>query len=209
MDLFKFTILYLYKLIISNLFKISLIVIAFVLWKYAGTLPSSKENLLIVDSLHVDNQYQYMYKKADENEIKYFIYNSDHPIKLSSGKITILKENEFNTLLYIALIIDLVILVGIMFAIKLMYESEGNQWAESSGVKNISWSTNEAFDYALSWFVECEVIPADKSGPIPMGGNFYYYYAFGKLVSTSTILKDHFSVDFELKYLQQLSEFLI
>ena len=128
---------------------------------------------------YIDNGYQYIYKEIDNNQIKYLIYNSDHPIKLVEGKIIVSRHNDLNDILYAGLILCSVVLIVIIVLSSL---------EEKLGLK-----LDKSFDYALSWFIKCEFMKTEEIvgfQGISTGVSYYYYHAFGKLVYRRSVQGD-------------------
>lgn len=159
----KFLLFYLYKIIISSPWKIAFIIISLVSFRFAGSFADSKEELNIIDSLHLNNEYQYVYTNISDNKLEYKIYTSPQPTKLQSGKIVYYSYNVANVFLWFLFGISTVILICVLI-VGIHDEDAG-------------WNFGVAFSYALTWFVRC-----DRSED----GNTFSYHAFGKLVAEET-----------------------
>lgn len=170
-DIFKFIVLFLYKTIISNPGKLIFGTISIMLWHFAGTVPDVKESLVVIDSLHINHNYQYVYGTTIDNKIVYKLYNSETPKKLANNRIELSNYNDANVVLWILFAIFGVVSTFIIVA-------------SLTNDRECSWDWDESFDYALSWFTKCY---EEEKG-------IYYYYAFGKLLEKSPYHNDKLSI---------------
>lgn len=164
-NIIKFIVLFLYKSIRNNLVKVTLATISFILWTFAGTIPDEKSTITVVDSMHIDGNCQYIYRSVEENKIVYKIYNSDKPKIVTNSKIELSHYNEMNVGLWILFAIS----TFILFILLLILVADGS--------RDYAWEWDDSFDYALSWFTKCHMDEKTKR---------YHYYAFGKLLETSS-----------------------
>jgi len=161
-NILKFIVLYLYKTIINNPWKLIFTAITITSFTFADTFSDSKRTLVISDSLNLNHTYQYVYQDVNGGDIEYKIHNSDKPLKVSDGKIELLKYNDIN------------IVVWVIFGISLLISVILNVLAITNSDVDSEWDWNESFDYALEWFTKTY-----------KEGDEYYYYAFGKLLEKS------------------------
>jgi len=165
----KFILAYLYKIIISNPWKLIFITTSIILWNFAGTIPNTSSTLTMLDSTHLDQSYQYIYKTIKDDKVVYNIYQSNVPLELPEGKLIISEYSSINVVLWILFVVSAIILC--MLLLSSIYDDDS------------SWDFGEAFDYALSWFTRC--YRDEKNGDYK-----YIYYAFGKLMLTSRYPND-------------------
>jgi len=165
MNIIKFCLLYLYKLIILNPWKLAFMILSWITWTFAGTMPDNKKTISVADSLHIDGNYQYIYRniKKNQSNIDYDIISSPTPLKVVNSKIELSEYNEINSILWAAFLISIIVLFILLVL--------------SKNDDDCSWELDDCFDWALSWFVKCDI-----------QNDEYYYHAFGKLLSKRDIL---------------------
>lgn len=64
-NILKFIVLYLYKTIINNPWKLIFTAIAITSFTFADTFADTKKTLIVSDSLNLNHTYQYVYQEAN------------------------------------------------------------------------------------------------------------------------------------------------
>lgn len=158
MTKFKFSILFLYKLIITNPCKLIFIFLSCFFWVKAGTYPDVKSTLPVVDSLKSDGNFLYVYKTIKNDKINYDIWESNVPVKLVNSAIIYDDYNDKNVLCWAGFACCLIITIVIL--------------SISISNSDIAWNFSKSFNWALSWFVKADMVD-----------DYYIQYVFGKMVS--------------------------
>lgn len=158
MTKFKFSILFLYKLIITNPWKLIFIFLSCFFWTKAGTYPDVKTAIPVVDSLKSDGNFLYVYRIVENDKINYDIWKSDKPAKLVNSTIIYDKYNDKNVLYWVGFVCCLIITIVIL----------GMAISDSDA----AWNFSKSFNWTLSWFVKTDIV-----------GEYYIQYVFGKMVS--------------------------
>lgn len=176
-DFIKFLILFIYKFVIVNPGRFICIALASIFWSFAGTFSESKVVLNVVDSAVINKDYLYTYTTISDNKVVYDIYQSKSPAKLINSNIEYNKYSDTNIIFWVLFCISIVALLIFM--------------------SNESWDYDVAFDFALSWFIKCDL--EDSS---------YIYYAFGKLITKQnrSISHNYMQVG-SIRYLKMLPDY--
>lgn len=179
----KFIAAYLYKILISNPWKLIFITSSIILWNFAGTVPNTVSTLTMLDSTHLDQSYQYIYKTIKDKKIVYEVYQSDVPLRLYEGKLAVSEYSGANVILWALFVVSVIILCVLLFF--------------SIDDDDAKWGFDNAFNYALSWFTKCYRDEKDDK---------YIYYAFGKLLLMSRYPNDKPRIK-SLRYLRMLPDY--
>jgi len=162
MNYIKYLLSFIKELIFNNKIKFIFIVIACVLFYYAGTIPNSIVSNRIVKEIQIDNEtYLYIRSGVQNNQINYDIIQSDKPQKIINGILLTSEYHGGNVALWVLFgIISLILFIFTLVT-----------WGESEG-----WEIEECLEESFLSLVECE-----------FEGNKYYYTCCGKLLG----IKEH------------------
>jgi len=162
MNYIKYLLSFIKELIFNNKIKFIFIVIACVLFYYAGTIPNSIVSNRIVKEIQIDNEtYLYVRSGVQNNQINYDIIQSDKPQKITNGILTTSEYHGGNVALWVLFgIISLVLFIFTVIT-----------WNDEDG-----WEINDCLEKAFLSLVECE-----------FEGDKYYYTSCGKLLG----IKEH------------------
>ena len=83
----KFTFIFLFKVLKTNIVKTLLIIGAVLTFMYAGKFKPDVQEYNVASTVRVDSDYVYVCKTISENKIKYENVWSQSPIPVKDGKI--------------------------------------------------------------------------------------------------------------------------
>jgi len=162
MNYIKYLLSFIKELIFNNKIKFIFIIIASVLFYYAGTIPNSIESNKIVKEIQIDDKvYLYVRSSVQNNQINYDIIQSDRPQKVTNGILLTSEYHGGNVAMWV--LFGIISLVLFIFTVV--------TWGESEG-----WEINDCLEKAFLSLVECEF----EDGK-------YYYTCCGKLLG----IKEH------------------
>jgi hypothetical protein len=166
MNYIKYLLSFIKELIFNNKIKFIFIVIACVLFYYAGTIPDSIVSNRIVKEIQIDNEtYLYIRSGVQNNQINYDIIQSDKPQKVTNGILLTSEYHGGNVALWVLFgIISLILFIFTLVT-----------WGESEG-----WEIEECLEESFLSLVECE-----------FEGDKYYYTCCGKLLGVSDHKRRH------------------
>ena len=157
MKYLKFTFVFLFELIKSNIVKTLMICLALLCFKYAGTFPDSVDEYDVAAQVKVDNNYVYICRSISENKVQYENIWDSKEVPVKDGKIYIKSYNGFNIALWICFGI-LTIIVTILTLIGINDD-------------DIGWELEDAWKEAFGTLIYCE----EENG-------IFYYFALGRLI---------------------------
>jgi hypothetical protein len=166
----KLFLFYFYYLIIKNPVKIFYLIISLITYNYAGTFENIKREVEVVNYFTSDNTHLYVYKKAEENQIKYEVFSSNEKQNLINGMLIYYEYNGTNILLWLLWGSSIILFIVSI----LMGRSD-----ESTG-----WNSDRCFNDSLKWFIKCDSVNGK-----------YYYHAFNKLIRVDSYTHSSFRVD--------------
>jgi hypothetical protein len=157
MNYIKYLLSFIKELIFNNKIKFIFIVIACVLFYYAGTIPNSIVSNRIVKEIQIDNEtYLYIRSGVQNNQINYDIIQSDKPQKVTNGILLTSEYHGGNVALWVLFgIISLILFINTVVT-----------WNDEEG-----WEIEECLEESFLSLVECE-----------FEGDKYYYTCCGKLL---------------------------
>lgn len=153
----KFTLVFLFELIKTNIVKTIFVAAAIVTFNYAGTFPPSTDTYHVVAETKVENTYIYVCETISENEVHYEnVWQEGKPLVVKNGVVSISSYNGFNIFFWILFGISTVIIIICTFI----------------NDEDAGWEIEDSWERAFSTLIYCE----EENGE-------FYYFALGRLIS--------------------------
>lgn len=153
----KFTFIFLFEVLKTNIVKTLLIIGAVLTFMYAGTFKPDVQEYNVATTVRVDSDYVYVCKTISENKIKYENVWSQSPIPVKDGKIYVSSYAFLNGLMwFLFAILAIILVVGTIIG---------------RNDDDIGWELEDCWEEALSTLICCE----EEDGK-------YYYFALGRLI---------------------------
>lgn len=153
----KFTFIFLFEVLKTNIVKTLLIIGAVLTFMYAGTFKPDVQEYNVATTVRVDSDYVYVCKTISENKIKYENVWSQSPIPVKDGKIYVSSYAFVNGLMwFLFAILAVILVVGTIIG---------------RNDDDIGWELEDCWEEALSTLIYCE----EEDGK-------YYYFALGRLI---------------------------
>jgi hypothetical protein len=164
MKVILFPFVYLFELIRINIVKTIMIVIASILFAYAGTIPDQTRERVILKEIQMNGEWVYLYDSSDGIEA----YSQPERETLVGKDKNIFRWKEYaggNAALWVGFIILSIVTIVTMCV------DEGH------------WDFDEVFDETAKNFIKCEI-----------EDDVYVYTIFGRLLAKERYQTSRFSI---------------
>jgi hypothetical protein len=153
----KFSFVFLFELIKTNIVKTIFLITAIISFNYAETFPPGTDTYHVVAETKVENTYIYVCESISENKIKYEnVWQEGKPLEVKNGVITSQSYNGFNIFFWVLFSILTVILIICTFV----------------NDDDIGWEIEDSWITSFTTLIYCE----EENGE-------FYYFALGRLIS--------------------------
>lgn len=163
-DILKFTFLFLSSMIVENRIKFIVIIATIACFVNAGTIPDTKNEKIIIDTIIVENSigndYLYITSDISNHEVDYKLLKNIDKSKIINGIYHYSSYNDVNIVLWTLFGFGCIILIIGLF----MDDNEGG------------WNISENWHNTIELMVICE----EENGK-------YYYTCFGRLLESTEV----------------------